>query len=119
MSALFEGRTPGRWNVERTGENVLYIKAGEKIIAIVAGLEDGIDNDARRWEQARNADTLASSPMLIEKLNDAHSALVHLLLDVERGIFDDIGPDRAESVQRAREVLGRPGPAVTLKLVDA
>lgn len=72
--------TKGEWVYKKgpTGIRRIYGASGEKkIIATVKGLEDGIDNVARRVEANANAQLMAASPDLLNVCIELFELLEH------------------------------------------
>ncbi len=77
--------TVGEWVYEKTSTGIrkVYGASGEKkVIADISGLEDGIDNAARRIEANANAQLISAAPDLLAAcehgaMSSHHSSCSH------------------------------------------
>jgi hypothetical protein len=83
--------TPGPWSVDAVPGLPVYINAGDdglRPVADINGLEDGINNDARREEQMANAALIAAAPDLLEACKGLRATIERLL--PERDLMSQI-----------------------------
>jgi hypothetical protein len=104
------GITPGDWRFDAKPGLPIYVYAHRSVagpippmrveVAVVSGLEDGINNDARRREQLANARVIAALPDLLAALNRIATGLT---VDV----YDERAMTSISAAKAARAAITR------------
>lgn len=102
--------TKEKWVIDGQidGNMVVYLKAGKKILATIATLEDGVNNAARNKEAKANAQLIAAAPDLLEACKAQYEAidrLFALLILKNTGFYPSKSGQPWKAIKQGRQAI--------------